>query len=317
MSVVVLGLAAYPPNRVWRNVEVLVRSARRNSPVTGIALLTAPLAARDRRSFATHAVQALEMVQDVPRYDPKTADGRDAMYRWTLEMFGRRQRMYLEAIERLPHSHVLLSDTRDVLVTGDLEQQAAADTLVLSQEDASRPLANEYWNRKWILDGYGEDELQRIGGHPILCAGAVFGPRDAIAAYVQAMSEEVDRLGVEMTRRIGDQPLHNHLAYSGRIPSYVTSRAEDGWLRSIGVLGPDQVNLDWAAADERPRGGPPAVIHQYDRHLINPAVRQAVGDHAGLGAWHPWRLNAFQEHGSGLRARVLRKIYWHVPLLRR
>jgi hypothetical protein len=312
MSVVVLGLAAYPPNRVWHNVEVLVRSTRRNSPATAIALLTTPLAARDRRMFATHDVQALEMVEDVPRYDPNTAEGRDAFHRWALEMFGRRQRMYLDAIERLPHSHVLLSDTRDVLVTGDLERHATAETLVLSQEDASRPLSEEYWNRKWILDGYGDDGLQRMGGNPILCAGAVFGPRDEIAAYVHAMSVEVDRLGVEMTRRIGDQPLHNHLAYSGRIPPYVTSRAEDGWLRSIGVLGSDRVNLDWAAADRKPRGGPPAVIHQYDRHLKNQAVRQAVGDHAGFGAWHPWRLHAFQEHGSGLRAKITRKIYWHL-----
>lgn len=317
MGVVVLGLAAYPSNLVWRNVELLVRSTRRNSPATGITLLTTRLAARDRRMFATHGVQAFEMVEDVPRYDPNTAEGRGAFHRWALEMFGRRQRMYLDAIERLPHSHILLSDTRDVLVTGDLERQALTETLVLSQEDASRPLGEEYWNRKWILDGYGPGELERMAGKPILCAGAVFGPRKAIAAYVQAMSVEVERMGVEMTRKIGDQPLHNHLAYSGRIPSYVTSRAEDGWLRSIGVLAADRVNLDWTAVDETPRGGAAAVIHQYDRHLKNQAVRQAVGDHAGLGALHPWRLHAFQEHGAGLTARVLRKIYWHVPLLKR
>ncbi len=317
MSVVVLGLAAYPANRVWPNVELLVRSTRRNSPATGIALLTTRLAARDRRMFAKHAVHAFEVIEDVPRYDPNSAEGRDAFHRWTLEMFGRRQRMYLDAIERLPHSHVLLSDTRDVLVTGDLERQAATETLVLSQEDAALPLADEYWNRKWILDGYGDEELQRIGRHPILCAGAVFGPRAAVAAYVRAMSAEVERVGVEMTRKIGDQPLHNHLAYSGRIPGYVTSRAEDGWLRSIGVLAPDAVNLDWTGVGERAGGEPPAVIHQYDRHLKIPAVRQAVGDHASLGALHPWRIHAFQAHGAGLAARVLRKIYWHVPLLQR
>lgn len=317
MGVVVLGLAAYPTNRVWRNVELLVRSTRRNSPATGIALLTTRLAARDRRMFATHGVQAFEMVEDVPRYDPNTAEGRDAFHRWALEMFGRRQRMYLDAIERLPHSHILLSDTRDVLVTGDLERQALTETLVLSQEDAARPLGEEYWNRKWILDGYGPSELERIAGKPILCAGAVFGPREAIAEYVQAMSMEVERVGIEMTRKIGDQPLHNHLAYSGRIPSYVTSHAEDGWLRSIGVLPTEKLNMDWAESGPQLGGSPAGVIHQYDRHLNNQAVRQAVGDHAGLSVLHPWRLHAFQEHGAGLTARVLRKIYWHVPLLRR
>ncbi|MFN9369634.1 MAG: hypothetical protein ACK6CT_12870 [Planctomycetia bacterium] len=317
MAVVVLGLAAYPANRVWPNVELLVRSVKRNSCGSDVALLTSRLGQRDRRMLARYAVRAFEVVDDVPRYNSDTAEGRAAFHRWSLEMFGKRQRMYLEAIERLPHTHVLLSDTRDVLVTGDLNRHVAAETLVLSQEDEKRSISEEPWNRKWILEGYGEEELARIGLRPILCAGAVFGPRAAVASYVRAMSLEVDRVGVEATRKIGDQPLHNHLAYARRLPDFVVSRAEDGWLRSIGVLSPAAVNPDWTLPRARAGCHTASVVHQYDRHLKNRAVRQAVGDMAGLGAMHPWRIHAFQEHGSGLVARILRKVYWHVPLLRR
>ena len=232
-------------------------------------------------------------------------------------MFGARHRLYLQALEHLPNTHVLLSDTRDVVVTNDLNAACTLTTLVLSQEDASRRLCEESYNRRWILEGYGQAELDRIGNRPILCAGTVFGPRVAITEYVRAMKTEVDRVGIEMTRKIGDQPLHNHLAYSNKLPAFTTSRAEDGWLRSIGVMPAGSVRMDWAAGGANPIDDPVRVVHQYDRHLADPIVRATVGDIAGLGEWHPWRLHVFQEHGTGIAARIVRKLYWHFPALRR
>jgi hypothetical protein len=317
MSVVILGLAAYRRDRVWNNVELLVRSVRSNSADVDVMLLTTRLGERDRRLLGRHRVQPLEVVEALPNHNLKTTAGREAMHRWSLEMFGVRHRLYLDALNELPHTHILLSDTRDVIVTNDLNAACAEAKLVFSQEDASRRLGEEPYNRRWILEGYGQTELDRIGNRPILCAGTVFGPRSAVVDYVRAMKAEVERVGVEMTRTIGDQPLHNHLAYSNKLPDFITSRAEDGWLRSIGVMPTSSVRMDWAPGHPASSAGAPGIIHQYDRHLAAPAIRKAAGNVAGLGAWHPWRLHAFQEHAPGLAARIVRKAYWHIPALRR
>lgn len=308
MSVAILGLAAYPADMVWHNVELLVRSARRNSPRTSIVLVTAPLASEDRRWVNRFAVETLERVEPPPT-DGAAPEVRQARQRWILELFGRRHGLYEEAIAARPESHFLLADTRDVIVTGPLEDGDADTGLVLSQEDAATTIGDEPYNHRWIEEGYGGARLAAIGGRPILCAGTVFGPRAHILDYLRSMAAEVARLGVEMTRRIGDQPLHNHLAYAGKLPDYTISPAEDGWIRAIGVQRFADVQLDW---DPAHRSGIPraacAVVHQYDRHLASRRMRHAVARVAGLPLAHRWRLEAYRDNGRDFGSRVLRRI---------
>lgn len=146
MNVAILGLAAYPPNRVWGNVELLVRSARRNSPRTHVVLLTSPLSDADRRQFDRFAVEAVECV-DAPPPKGVTAESRETRMRWILELFGRRQSLYREIITTRNYSHVLLTDTRDVIVTGALEDRTSVSLLVLSQEDKATGISGEPYNR--------------------------------------------------------------------------------------------------------------------------------------------------------------------------
>lgn len=315
MSVAILGLAAYPCNRVWSKVEMLVRSARRNSPRTHVALLTAPLGDADRRQFDRFDVEAIECV-DNPPPTGTTAESRDTRLRWILELYGRRHALYRGIVTTRNYSHVLLTDTRDVIVTTGLEDGTSVSLLVLSQEAKAMSLAEEFWNRQWIMDGYGEEGLTAIGKNPILCAGTVFGPSDHIAEYLLAMSGEVQRVGVDTTRRIGDQPLHNHLAYTGRLPEYSVSSAEDGWMRSIGILRFADVDFDWDPAQQRSDSiAPCAIVHQYDRHLAHRAMRHAVARVAGLPLMHSWRLEAYRENGTDLGSRVLRKVAHSTGLL--
>lgn len=308
MSVAILGLAAYPRNQVWHNVEMLVRSARRNSPRTHVMLLTAPLGDADQRLFDRYDVEVIDRV-DQPPPVRKTPESREDRVRWILELYGRRHALYQEVIESHQFSHVLLTDTRDVIVTADLEERGTATRLVLSQEDSSLTVSAEPCNRRWVLGGYGEAGLAAFGAKPILCAGTVFGPRQDIVGYLRAMAREVDRIGVDKTRRIGDQPLHNYLAYAGMLPEYVISAAEDGWMRSIGAQQFKAVVFDWDPI-QRPRevAAPCSIVHQYDRHLAHRAMRHAVARVAGLQLLHPWRMEAYRDHGRDLGSRVLRRI---------
>jgi hypothetical protein len=317
MAVAILGLAAYPKDVVWRNVELLVRSARRRAPHTRIAFLTAPLGDQDRGFFERFGVDAIECVEAPPRRGPDRQATIARRQAWILELYGRRHALYRQAIERRQESHFLLTDTRDVIVTAPLEGHASAQQLVLSQEDARKPIAEDSWNRDWVVAGYGEEGLAAIGCNPILCAGTVFGPRKAVDAYLAAMSAEVQRIGAEMTRRIGDQPLHNYLAYTGKLPHFEISTAEAGWMRSIGVMPFDTVTMDWESHDSKPTEKRCAVLHQYDRHLSNRQMRRAVAHVAGLPSRHWWKFDAYQRYGNGLIPRLLRPTLHVVNVLKR
>ncbi|MGB8853799.1 MAG: hypothetical protein WCC69_09560 [Pirellulales bacterium] len=309
MAEAILGLAAYPRDRVWQNVELLVRSVRLHSPRTAIVLVTAPLGDADRFLFDEYRVESVEAIEPSPRLgvDHKAAAARRR--EWLFELYGRRHALYRAAIEARDETHFLLADTRDVIVTAPLEAVTTVSRLVLSQEHAATPIAANHWNRDWIAEGYGEGERAALGHRPILCAGTVFGPRQAVLGYLAAMSDEVQRVGVELTQRIGDQPLHNHLAYAGQLPDFEISAAEDGWMRSIGITPFDELRFDWEPR-QPPDQTPPTclVLHQYDRHLDHARMRAAVAHAAGVPPYHRWRFSAYLEYGRGPVPRTLRLI---------
>lgn len=284
MSTLILGLAAYPQNRVWEAVDLLARSVRKNAPASRLAVITTPLGAQDRRRFDRFCVTALEFVDPVPEFDLATAQGRDARRSWVLALYAARHRLYIRALERINETHVLLSDTRDAVVTSSFEHISVRTKLLLSQEDSRQTLASDPWNRRWLVDGYGEETINRIGHERILCAGAVFGPLGVVRDYVTAMTREADRLGPSIIQQIGDQPMHNYLAYTGQLPDFDVSRAEDGCIRSIGVMPLKDVGLEWSCPPfTRPGHDRAVVIHQYDRHWTSRRMKHAVWRAAGLG----------------------------------
>jgi hypothetical protein len=305
MSVAIVGLAAYPENRVWPKVELLVRSARRHSPRTRVTLLTTPLGAVDRRLFKRFRVEAIECVDPPPLPETDRQTTAERQLRWVLELYGRRYDLYRQCIESREESHFLLTDTRDVIITAPLDALAAETCLVFSQEYSKTSIAANDCNRKWVVGAYGEAGLAGMDAKPILCAGTIFGPRRAIVDYLIAMAEEVRRLGVDTLRRVGDQPLLNRLAYSGTLPEYAISTAEDGWMRSIGIMPLEEIRIDW---DQRrgPQPPPCMIVHQYDRHVQSRRMRQAVAGAASLPWWHRWPIQKYVQYDEGVAARMLR-----------
>ena len=307
MSVAILGLAAYPKNRVWPKVELLVRSARSRSPRTPVALLTTPLGDIDRRLFRRFGVEAIECVDPPPRPDADRAASAKRHWEWFLEFCCRRYALYREVIEGRDESHFLLTDTRDAIVTAPLGDQIAESRLVLSQEHATTGIAANDLNRKWMVVGYGEAELAAVATRPILCCGTLFGSRQSVVAYLIAMSDEAHRIGAETLQRIGDQPLLAHLAYSGKLPEYTISTAEDGWMRSIGIMPLEEIRIDWEQRHGTNAEKTPCVIvHQYDRHLQSRLVRQSVARLACLPWWHRWPIQKYVQYDSGVAATMLR-----------
>ncbi len=272
-------MAAYPAGRLWPEVENLVRSVHRNAPGSRVLLVTGDLSREEARILGKYGAGAVPLLGAIPQFRQGDEASQAERQAWILELFGRRYAAYAEALEGLPEHRVLLSDVRDVLMTNDIPSTLAQDRIVFSQEQQSNSLANEPWNRKWLIGAYGQLGLDQVGGAPILCAGCTLGPKSAMSRYIETMREEVSRLGVETIRRVGDQPLHNYLAHTGRLGEFQVSRAEDGPIRSIGVLPTDSVRLDWLHGDE----SAPAVIHQYDRHMHVRKFRHLVARVTGIG----------------------------------
>jgi hypothetical protein len=311
LSITILGIAAYPADQVWDNVDLLARSVALNAPHTDLAFITAPLGDRDRRLFAEFGVRAIELADPVPTLADRTEADRRIRHEWMCGMFGSRHSWYETALASVASSHVLLADTRDVVVTGDLLKKTHVERLVLSQENAGYTIESDSWDRKWVVDTYGTEGLALIGQRPILCAGVVFGPVASIRQYVGAMRAELGRLGVEAVRRSGDQPVHNYLAYTGGLPPYEISTAESGWMRSVGLTPTQDLDFDWLRPGHNGLGNSTLVLHQYDRHVQSWKVCSAVRRTTGL-AWWKNLYSPFDAH-PGVRvarigARLLRRV---------
>ncbi len=286
MSVGILGLAVYPLNQVWKNVELLVRSAKQNSPSSEIALITAQLGEKDAKKLHKFGVSTFQLADLPPAFDHASRSGKDAHLKWIKALWVRRHDYYLEVLRQIEQSRVLLTDTRDVIITGDLSTIDNAGYLVFSQEDNERSIASEPNNRQWLMDGYGSQILNDMGNQRILCAGTVFGERPLIIAYVSAMRAEIERLGYEVARNIGDQPIHNFLAYMNFLPQSIVSTAEEGWIKAIGIMSSEKILNDLMGDLTLAYGNlKTKVLHQYDRHLKLRLVTKVVRKAAALRWW--------------------------------
>ena len=169
---------------------------------------------------------------------------------------------YYEILQRTPDTdQVLLTDVRDVLFQSD-PFTPPAQQLEVFLEEPGLTIGSEPFNRRWIHNLYGADELAAIGGLTASCSGTVAGPRDAVLNYLKEMSEAI------MTRRrpLGshDQGVHNHLLRHDRFPH--ARIVPNGYGRVLTMGGMRQVRRDAEGRALNHDGTVPAVIHQYDRH---------------------------------------------------
>ncbi|MFQ6537964.1 MULTISPECIES: hypothetical protein [Aphanothece] len=287
-----LGLAVYPENQVWPNVVAFVASARRNSPTSEIVLITSPLGSRDRAEFQRHGVSSLPLADPSPVGHEADPEHRQLRKQWVMSLYAKRHLHYAHALEQMASRHVLLTDTRDVVVAGELSALGAGRNLLLAQENVTLSLGSEPTNRSWIVKCYGQEEMERLHERRILCAGTVYGPSDALLVYVREMSQEFMRVGIVRITEFGDQPVHNYLAYSGRLPVYEVSTAEAGGIKTIGLLPKRRFMLGWVRDSLALRARQKTVIyHQYDRHMNSRVFRWAFA-HASADS----NLQSYSDH---------------------
>lgn len=173
---------------------------------------------------------------------------------------------YYDFLKLNHFSHVVLTDTRDVIVQGDLSK-LNRQGLFLGMEDESLLLGNDSFHIKWISDVYGKTQLSEISHKQISCAGVTFGDYKSISLYLKTMLHEFMELPYyTMVRSNYDQGVHNKLLYEGAFLSVNLCQPLQSEIATLGVMNMNKVILNEDDYVLNNNNTIPMFIHQYDRH---------------------------------------------------
>jgi tetratricopeptide (TPR) repeat protein len=177
--------------------------------------------------------------------------------------------LYAAWLEAHPEvDHALLCDVRDVVFQRDPFAAPLPDALTVALEDPLGTLGSDGPNAIWLRALAGPQAWWRLAGKPISCSGTVLGPRLALQHYLALMAHTLAQAPSGDPQFNGiDQGAHNLLLHAGVLP-------EPHWLRNgrliytVGYLLPDALHVNADGDITAPGGAVPAIVHQYDRHLL-------------------------------------------------
>lgn len=196
--------------------------------------------------------------------------GRATATRWS------RLEYHLEGLQALRYAHylqylrerapdadvVMISDLRDVVFQHDPFAEPV-DGLELYLEDGSISIGQDFFNTRWIANLYGPGEVEKLRGRPISCSGTIVGTREAMVAYLAAMTGEIAR-HTGLPLGCHDQAIHNVLFHEGRLPEPHVVVNGTGRVLTMGMMSGYREGPDGAILNDD--GTVPAVLHQWDRH---------------------------------------------------
>lgn len=163
-------------------------------------------------------------------------------------------------------THVMLSDTRDVIVQ---ENPFNNDMLglFLGMEDSKTLIGDDSFHIKWITDVYGKSYLNTIANKQISCAGVTLGDIYSIKKYLDTMLAEFLKLPYyTMVRSNYDQGIHNKLLYSGQFDNPNLCQPLESKILTVGLLESKDIGMNEDGIILNNNGSVAQIIHQYDRH---------------------------------------------------
>ena len=180
--------------------------------------------------------------------------------------------IYKEYLRQNPCERVLLTDIRDVVIQDDIfAANLAEDTLHLFLEGTVVSIGNSNYNRRWILDAYGQKILDRMYHETISCCGVIYGQYEAVLAYLDLLCAEMQNV-LERVAFFGlDQAVHNFLLYTGIFEKILTSKElglevhQNGdRVLTLGKVPSFVISNRGTMLNEHGQTVP--VVHQYDRY---------------------------------------------------
>lgn len=168
-------------------------------------------------------------------------------------------------LKTITHSHLMITDIRDVILMSDPFMALQRNTIITGEEP--RQLGACELNSRWIKMTYNEQFLQELQHKNILCAGVTIGTRKAMSLYIQEMMEECFQQLPNIVGLLGaDQAIHNKIFYQGL--SGLNKHHEKNGIGIIATLHHsrlEEFEVNQTGMKNK-KGKTLAVVHQYDRH---------------------------------------------------
>ena len=163
------------------------------------------------------------------------------------------------------YKQVFTGDIRDTFFQIDFFKfyEKKKSFLGIALEDGT--LSDKY-NKKWIVNLYGDDIYRTIKHERIVCMGSVWGTIDKMIDFSRMVWEG---LITEKALRVdtADQAVGNYLIYINKtFDEYlVKSNNKNGLIMTIGLTNITDIHFDSENNMLNGNGEIAAVIHQYDR----------------------------------------------------
>jgi hypothetical protein len=193
------------------------------------------------------------------------------------------------------YQSVLTVDVRDTTFQFDpfplIPMNNNSSPLLVFGENQEMKIRDCGWNSAWIRDCFGDQKLNSVGDHFIVCSGISMGSLSVMKRYMEIMNNILLGLQPLATSDTGtgkdppsdpstrfpscerngvDQGIHNYLVYSGLFPLPITIHYPDSFpvinlQSSLELYLPstrDPSTIDMIP----PQKGQFAIVHQYDRN---------------------------------------------------
>jgi hypothetical protein len=177
-----------------------------------------------------------------------------------------------------PHRRVLLTDVRDVLFQNDPFLNLPQSGLAVSMESTSYTVATEPHNAAWVERAYGPRMLEQIGANTVSCVGVTYGDAEAIANYLEQMTNEILRLSPAQVGIGGaDTAIHNVLLWTDRLGSVRRLQTLASPIATLNGVDERDVRLTAGGRVLNADGSEASVVHQYDRlPTVSPKLLRAL-----------------------------------------
>lgn len=182
---------------------------------------------------------------------------------------------YLDILleERGNYDRVFHTDVRDVAFQGDIFEQVpppaefgVADLFV--NEEDSRSNLSERFNKYILTTNYGEAVAKELENERILCSGTTLGSQEMMIRYIVTLMNQRD---IKKMMEVGgipdEQGPYNYIFHKNLIQH---TKLENGTgVGTLCLCPPNDLKI---LDDGRVSvyGKIPAVIHQWDRHIMVP-----------------------------------------------
>jgi len=172
--------------------------------------------------------------------------------------------------ENTNYNNILISDVSDVYFQSDPFEDLKGEFIFFAEEEDLIKIGENGFNSRWILQCFGNNELEKIKNNPIICCGTIIGSYNNVLEYCKKSSSEMMRVKNENPQSFSDmmdQGIHNYICYNNMDLFIGPSIKKNGdFFATVGITAtenPNSILISGSLISVNEKT--PRIIHQYNR----------------------------------------------------